>query len=251
MLRARGRRRLRILITTLVIASLGVGAYMLSHSHYLDLDTINVNGVSTQRAAEVIDAAPINLGTPLLSLNTGSIRAAVTELPWVLDVKVKRQWPGSLDINVFERVPIAALPDGRGGHVLVDKSGISLSASPGPPEDTMLVIDLIARGSLGEEQTLIQKALAVVGVMPQDLVGWVEAVTIDVGGRHSAVGSLGLDLVGSARVVLGDDGHVVTKLDAVRTVLASVDLRCMEVIDVRVADVTTVRRDPACLLTSS
>ena len=79
-----------------------------------------------------------------------------------------------------------------------------------------------------------------------DLRPWVEAVTVGgVDGSDARV-ALGLDLIGSAEVALGSGDFVADKLTAVRTVLERVDLTCLDVIDVAVADSPVTTRDEAC-----
>ena len=67
-----------------------------------------------------------------------------------------------------------------------------------------------------------------------------------VSGDPSGGAGLVLDLVGSARAELGDTSLLPDKLEALRAVLAGAELDCVAVIDVSVADLSTVTRDPAC-----
>ena len=85
-------------------------------------------------------------------------------------------------------------------------------------------------------------ALAVVAALPDDLRPWVDGV----GGVPGEGAGLVLDLVGSAEAELGDTALLPDKLDALRAVLAGAELECVAVIDVSVADLSTVTRDPAC-----
>ncbi len=240
--RAQGRRRLKWAAAVLAVVLAGVGVYSLTKSRFLDLDAVEIGGVSVQRQAMVEGAVTVELGTPLVDLDTAQIAASVSALPWVHSVEVRRRWPSSLHIDVTERTPVAVLPDGRGGLVLVDSEGIAMATARFQTGTRLPLIDVVATGVLGDEQTAVLGALAVVDAMPADLAPWVDAVTL------SADQRLGIDLTGSARAELGDASHAADKLAALRSVLASVELRCIDVIDVRVADLATVRRDPVCVL---
>lgn len=61
--------------------------------NYLDKDALRVKALPE-----------VNAG--LLSVNLDEVRTALTDLPWVEDVSVKRQWPGELLIRVIEKQPV-------------------------------------------------------------------------------------------------------------------------------------------------
>lgn len=243
--RAQGRRRLRILAVLAGLVAVAAGGYGLTQSRLLDLDTVEIQGVSPDLRGEVAEAVAVELGTPLAALDLSSIAESAAALPWVRSAEARRSWPGSLHISVVKRTPAAMLPEANGRYVLVDEDGVAIDAVARPPDDRLMLIDAAPTGTLGDTQTAVVQALAVVAAMPLDLSSWVEAVTLSEDSR------LGLDLVGSARADLGDAAHIEDKLEALRSVLASVDLRCIELIDVRVADVATVQRDRACELRSA
>lgn len=243
--RARGRRRLRILTALAGLVLVASGAYALTQSRFLDLDTVEIQGVSPALRSQVAEAAAVELGTPLVDLDLSAIADSAAALPWVRTAEARRSWPGSLQISVVRRTPAAMLPAADGRYVLVDEDGIAMDTVALPPDDRLMLIDAAPTGVLGDTQTAVLPALAVVTAMPTDLAVWVEAITVSEDSR------LGLDLIGSARADLGDAAHVEDKLDSLRSVLAAVDLRCIELIDVRVADVATVQRDRGCELTST
>ena len=91
----------------------------------------------------------------------------------------------------------------------------------------------------GETETAALPAIAVAIAVPDDLRTWIDAITLD-------GSTLGLDLIGTARVHLGGSDFVTDKLAAVRSLLDGIDLTCLDLIDVAVADLPTVTRDAAC-----
>ncbi len=241
--RAEGRRRLRFLVGGFVVATLVAGAWAASRSALLDLDHVRIEGVDAASAAKINVAVRAAEGTPLLDLDLATIEAEVASLPWVETVDASRDWPGTLRLDVVERVAVAALPAGDGSFVAVDTGGVAIAAIAGEEVGALPVIGVAAEGELGTVQAMSSPALAVVEAMPTDLDPWIETITVS-GSDPDA--RLGLNLVGGAVVNLGDESLLVDKLDAVRAVLAGADLRCIEVIDVRVADLSTITRDPAC-----
>jgi hypothetical protein len=58
--------------------------------------------------------------------------------------------------------------------------------------------------------------------------------------------ALALDLADGGRVELGDDRQLDLKVEAFRTVVARVDLRCLDTIDLRVPTHPVVTRITSC-----
>ena len=109
-LRAEGRRRLRILILALAVMGGLVGAWAVSRSPLLDVDRVTISGVDAADAALVRRAAGVAEGEPLLGLDSTAIERAVSGLAWVAGARVHRDWPGTVSIEVVPRVPVAVVP---------------------------------------------------------------------------------------------------------------------------------------------
>ena len=71
-MRAKGRRRLRVLLLGLTIISLAVGGYFLSKSSLFDVDEIVVEGVAGELAAEVLQESRVQKGKPLLEVDSSA-----------------------------------------------------------------------------------------------------------------------------------------------------------------------------------
>ena len=240
--RAEGRRRLHVLIGIGLVIALTVGGYGLSQSTLLDLDAVNVKGAFASEADEVRTAAALAIGTPLVELDLDSALTAVSAIPWVESASIARDWPGQVTIDLVRRTPAAAMADGSGGFVLIDKTGVAMAAA-GEIGDLPL-IRLVADGELGSVQAEALPALAVAQAMPGDVGPWVEHISLDYRGTETPY--LTLDLVGRATAEFGAPNGVPHKFESLRTILGGIDLRCVQMIDVRVPDTTTVTSDPAC-----
>jgi cell division protein FtsQ len=140
--RAEGRRRLRILLTAVCVASAIGIAWLVVQSPLLAVDTVNVKGTSPLNQPAVRTAAGVKTGTALLFVDTGSVAKRVEALPWVASAKVSRQMPNDLTITVVERVPVAWVrrPALRGSPhrtlgavALIDRFGRVVSDAPAPP----------------------------------------------------------------------------------------------------------------------
>ena len=238
--RAEGRRRLRVLLAALGLAGLIAGGYGLTRSALLDLDRVEVAGAFGSEADEVVAATGFELGTPMLDVDLDAAADAVTALPWVKNAEVARKWPATISVDVTRRLPIALLPTGDGGGVVIDEEGVAIARTVTAATGDLPVITVAAQGSLGDVQSFAVPALPVIEAVPADLVPWIETYGIEYDGGE--VAEIVLELIGGARAELGIPTDVSAKLDAVRTTLGRVDLSCIEVIDVRIAELPLVFR---------
>ncbi len=77
--------------------------------------------------AEQIRAVANNyLGAGFFAVRLDAVRAAVSTLPWVERVEVRKRWPDTIEMRVFEQQPFARWGDKR----LIGRNG-TLFAAPG------------------------------------------------------------------------------------------------------------------------
>ena len=131
--RARGRLRWLIWLVLLVVAV--AAAIWFVNSPILSIRTVTVTGAERTDPAAIAAGLGVRPGTPTISVKGGAIEAAVLESPWVADVDVTVSWPGSVDIDVRERVPVATISTDLGAfNVALDGVLIERIASgPVPP----------------------------------------------------------------------------------------------------------------------
>jgi cell division protein FtsQ len=244
-MRADGRRRLRLLLAVVAsLAAIGAG-WSLTRSPVLDVDEVRITGAEGPNAALIRDLAGVSEGVALVDVDTGAIENRLEGLPWVREVDVEKQWPNTITVQVTERTAVAVVPSGT-GWARLDAEGVVMGreSSPDPAATEGLpVISVPLSVAVGDVHLEAAPGLAVISALTADLEPWVRAVTVD-GDR------VGLDLMGRARVSLGPAVRLDDKVTAIRAVLAGVDLSCITDIDVAAADQTTVRRDPLCEATA-
>ena len=238
--RAEGRRRLRILLALVGVATTVGVAWTLTQSAFLDVDQVRVAGAEGPDAELIRQTAGIVHGEALIDVDIAAIEARLAALPWVKDAEVRRDWPGTLVVSVTERNPVAVLPSGT-EVALLDEEGVVIGRESSPT-DAVAALPMIAvplSVAIGEAELSAGPGLAVVAALTADLRPWVAAVVVD-------DGDVGVELVGGATVTMGPPVRLDDKVSAVRAVLAGVDLACITTIDVIAPDQTTVRRDPRC-----
>lgn len=86
---------------------------------------VRVSGVERMNEDRVYERVVSQRNEPMPDVDVIAIREELLELPWVKDARVSRQLPGTLAIDIVERVPHAVLQ--RPDHlVLVDVEGNEL-----------------------------------------------------------------------------------------------------------------------------
>jgi cell division protein FtsQ len=126
-------RGLKMLLATVVLAIVGVGlALVLYFTPAMSASNIVVTGIGAVTREEVLDAAQVRPGTPLLQINTNQVADRVAAIRRVASARVQRQYPSALRITIVERVPVAVKDFPDGPH-LFDRDGVDFATGPPPP----------------------------------------------------------------------------------------------------------------------
>jgi cell division protein FtsQ len=239
-LRDAGRRRLRRLVVVCSVAAVVVLGWLATRSPLLDVDHIEVHGAIRTSADTVREASGVSTGDPLVGVDGGAVARRVAALPWVADARVERQLSGSLTITVRERQPAAVVArDMR--LLMVDAGGRVLGAVASVPAGLVVVEVADPLPKPGERVGAeVRDALDIAQRAAGALPAAVRAV------RHDDAG-LALALRDGGSVLLGDAGHLDSKLVAVAAMLDRVDRSCLAVLDVRVPASPVLTRQTGCL----
>ena len=126
-------RGLKMLLLTVLLAIVGVGlALILYFTPAMSARNIVVTGTGTVTREEVLDAAQVQPGTPLLQINTDKVADRVAAIRRVASARVQRQYPSALRITIVERVPVVVKDFPDGPH-LFDRDGVDFATAPPPP----------------------------------------------------------------------------------------------------------------------
>ena len=221
------RRRRRLLWAGLAVAFVLLCGYLATRSELLDVDRLAVEGASRTSPEEILGAAGIDRGEPLIGLDIAAARARIARLPWVKDVYSTRSWDGSVTFGVTERVPVAALAI-PGAWAVVDAGGRVLSVAASLSEPAVPVMGLnVAAAAPGDWLAGAQlDAVAVAGALSAP----VRSATLAV---ESTPQGYVLHLHVPGRVLVGSSQDIAAKVETVQTFLEKVNLRCLDVLDVR------------------
>ena len=112
-----------------VVVGLGLVLYF---TPVMSARNIVVAGLGAVTRDEVLDAAAVRAGTPLLQIDTDPVAGRVAAIRRVASARVQRQYPSTLRITVIERVPVVVKDFPDGPH-LFDQDGVDFATAPPPP----------------------------------------------------------------------------------------------------------------------
>ncbi|HUE33835.1 MAG TPA: cell division protein FtsQ/DivIB [Mycobacterium sp.] len=183
-------RGLKMVLATVVVAIVGVGlGLVLYFTPVMSARNIVVTGTGAVTREEVLDAARVRPGTPLLQINTNQVADRVATIRRVASARVQRQYPSALRITIVERVPVVVKDFSDGPH-LFDRDGVDFATGPPPP-----ALPYIDVADPGPTDPATKAALQVLMALRPEVAGQVGRVAAP------SVASITLTL-GDGRVVI-------------------------------------------------
>ena len=174
-------------------------------------------------------AASKHLGGGFFAIKLEDLRAAVASLPWVERVEVRKRWPDTVEMHVFEQQPFARWGDkrliGRNGTLFAAPGTESIQGLPqldGPDSALADVVDFYNKTL----RTLTGSGLTLVGV------------------SLSPRGSWKLVLVDGSEILLGQrdiDAHLQRFLDVFPRLAAGRGTNTFARVDLRYANGFAIR----------
>ncbi|MEE2854937.1 MAG: cell division protein FtsQ/DivIB [Actinomycetota bacterium] len=219
-------RGLKMLLATVALVIVGVGlALILYFTPAMAARNIVVVGTGVVTREEVLDAARVRIGTPLLQINTSQVADRVAAIRRVASARVQRQYPSALRITIVERVPVAVKDFPDGPH-LFDRDGVDFATGPPPPALPYLDV-----ADPGPNDPATKAALQVLTALRPEI--------------ESQVGHVAAQSVASITLTLGD-GRVVIwgttdRTDEKAEKLAALLTQPGKVYDVSSPDLPTVK----------
>lgn len=173
----RARYLTRRWVAVLVVLGVLVVAYVVMFTSVLGVRSVEVQGLKEIPEEDVLRAADIQHGTPMVRLDADEAAARVARLPRVFEVRVERSWPSTVEIIVTERSPVAVLRDGAQIH-LVDATGLVYAAARTAPPG----LPTLAMSNVRPTDRATRAAVTVLGAIPKQLKSQVVTVTADTPG---------------------------------------------------------------------
>jgi cell division protein FtsQ len=147
--RRRPRTRWRAAFFALAgLAIVGGAGWALLGNRVFVVRSVTVTGTHVLAPGQVIAAADVSLGTPLLTVDAGAVTRRVEAIPLVASANVTEDWPDHLVITVTERVPAMAVRMAGGGYDLVDPTGVIVRWTKTRPAALPVLVTSVPGGGL-------------------------------------------------------------------------------------------------------
>lgn len=185
-------RGLKLMVWTVALVVLFVGLGLLLYfTPIMAARNVVITGVGAVSQEEVIAAAAVKQGTPLLQVNTDDVAERVATIRRVATARVQREYPSTLRITVVERVPVVVKDFPDGPH-LFDRDGVDFATGPPP-----LNLPYLETDNPGPNDPPTKAALEVMTALRPEVAGQVARVSAP------SVASITLTLVDGREVVWG------------------------------------------------
>ncbi len=143
-------------------------AWALLGSSFLVVRSVQLEGAGQIPRREVLAAARIRIGTPLIRVDTGAVARRVAGITQVQSAQVRRSWPDAIVITLVPRTPVFAV---RAGHRydVVDSYGVILGQVSRPGARLVLL-----RSSARPDALRGSAAVLVAGTVVRRLPVWLK-----------------------------------------------------------------------------
>lgn len=221
----RMRKRRRLVLVVLLVMALAAIAVGVWFTPLFDVDRVLVRGNAVLSSDAIRRASGITNGEPMALIRPGDAERRVDRLPYVASTRVTRDLPGTVIIEVRERVGVAWAPRADGAPAVLDGTGRVLALPEAPPTDLPRIEGLSNIPDPGRRVS-DSSALGVLPQLPPGLRSLVATVVTDANG-------VTLRLVDALDVLLGDPDDIAAKGAVAEAVIARAPAGT-RVVDVRV-----------------
>ena len=217
---------LKVVLVAVAVAIFGVGLGLaLYFTPAMSVRDIVVVGLGAVTREEVVEAAQVPIGTPLLQVNTNQVAGRVAAIRRVASARVQRQYPSALRITVVERIPVVVKDFPDGPH-LFDRDGVDFATDPPPPALPEIDVD-----DPGPDDPPTKAALQVLLLLRPEVVSQVSRIAAP------SVSSITLTLTDGRTVIWGTADRAPEKAEKLAALLTQPG----HIYDVSSPDLPTVK----------
>lgn len=227
--RTQGRRRRRVLVVVAAVVAVVIAGLVVLVSPLLSVRRVDVDGAvytryfDGERLDRVIDSVE---GSPILSVDLDEARRELQASAWVRQVRIRRDLPSRVVIELDERRPIAWFAGADGRFRVVDADGVVVAVLTGQPIDYPGIAGVapdVEPG--GASPPAFQAAAQVITALPDEVRNLLEGLEVGESGDVSMTLSTGTE------VRFGRPDDLQGKLVALVVVLRRNDAQDLTVID--------------------
>ena len=204
-------------VLVVLVALVATGVWVVWFSSLLAVDRVQVRGTDHLEVSEVLEAADVPPGRPLVRVDLDRASRRVEALAAVRSATVERRWPGTVVVTVEERrsVAVAQIGDRIAG---IDSEGVVFRTYRKAPDDLprVRVVGDVDRDALAE-------AALVVASLPDDLAAQVRRIDVE------TIDKISLVLKGRRTVVWGSGEESALKADVLAALVKAQKARTYDV----------------------
>lgn len=168
-----------VLVAVLVVGAVGFAVYGVYFSPWLRVEAAEVSGTSQLSEAEVLAAAELPTGDPLVRVDLDAIEVRIKRLTAVRSVDASRQWPHDVRIEIEEWQPLAVVAEGTSYSFLAESGDtFTFETMPKSPPADLPRVEVDS----GADRLALEEAAAVVAALDEAvsrLVDHLEVETAD------------------------------------------------------------------------
>ena len=250
------RWRVRVLWLVALLVVLGGAVAAVVFAPQLAVARVDVTGTDAvgtdpDLAAAVRDAVAVEPGDPMLLIDVAATRSRVAALPEVASVSVRREWPDVVTVQVAPRRTVALVRVGEASAEVAPGGRVRTVLGAGQPPSALVA-------ALTVDPALLQPAALQPGAVLPEPVRTAAIVLEQVpepvrpalgDGRLAADGTLEFELQAGGTVRFGPLDRSPAKLQSALTMLTgSVDLACLDVLDLTEPDRPTITLRSGCAI---
>lgn len=127
----RAKRRLRVVIALVIMAGISAAGFWIIRSPLLSVDQVTITGVNQSDPSTAIARTGIARGMPTISVDAAALESVLLADPWIAEARVVVTWPGSVEVELTEHVPVALVQTPNGfAHVTVGGAVVQIVDDP-------------------------------------------------------------------------------------------------------------------------
>ncbi|MDR0423893.1 MAG: FtsQ-type POTRA domain-containing protein [Clostridiales Family XIII bacterium] len=143
------RRKKHYLLKTAGLIALGAGLYFFLTSQVFGIQEIVIENNSYYTSEQIIEMAGVAIGDNIFETDTGGLKKALMEDPYIINAKTRRELPSTLLIHVSEREEAAFMRNGA-GFIIIDEEGLVLREAGAEPVLTELAALTVTEAEAGK-----------------------------------------------------------------------------------------------------
>ena len=214
-----GRRRILLGVAVVVtLLALMAGINALAHAPIFTVKSVVVTGAQRLTREHVLERASIPADATLPRLPAAEVERRLEADPWIAQAKVLRHFPGTVELRIVERAPVAIVDAGGTRLWLIDGSAVWLAKASTEQSASLPSVrdieNLVPKAGAQSPSAELRNALQVLQGLSPELRGRVRTMSAPTVDRTALI------LAHGVQVFVGSSEDIAKKDQVARAILA-------------------------------